>query len=122
MDCMNPYIERFLRKLIAENEGELEPDAVESLVEGLNRLLENMLGRNMIAALPEELRKDFVSQYDKGSREVDVNAMSRLFDGHIDDPTRIMKSTLREFTDLYFRNRQKKRGATVIGPDCPSGL
>jgi exoribonuclease II len=105
MDPRNPYIEEFLRTLIKRKEKKLEPDALERLVESLNRLFENMLGRNMIAALPEDIRRDFVSRYDKGSRDVDVSRMSIVFDQYIDDPARIMKSTLKEFADLYFQNR-----------------
>ena len=105
MDCRNPYIEIFIRRLIEQKGEKLEPDAVERMVEDLNRLLENMIGRNMIAALPEEMRSQFVSQYDKGSRDVDAAQMSEIFDRHITDPGKIMKETLKEFADLYFKNR-----------------
>ena len=105
MDPRNPYIEEFLRTLIKRKEKKLEPDELERLVESLNRLLENMVGRNMIAALPEDVRRDFVSQYDKGSRDVDPAQLSPVFDTYIDDPAKIMKDTLREFADLYFQNR-----------------
>jgi hypothetical protein len=105
MDPRNPHIEEFLRTLIERKEKKLEPDALERLIESLNRLLENMVGRNMIAALPEDIRGDFVSRYDKGSRDVDPAQLSPVFDAYIDDPAKIMKDTLREFADLYFRNR-----------------
>jgi hypothetical protein len=105
MDPRNPYIEEFLRTLIKKKEEKLEPDAVERLVESLNRLLENMVGRNMIAALPEDIRRDFVSQYDKGSRDVDPAQLSDVFDKYVDDPAKIMKDTLKEFANLYFQNR-----------------
>ncbi len=105
MDPRNPYIEEFLRTLIKRKGEKLEPDALERLVESLNRLLENMVGRNMIAALPEDVRCAFVSQYDKGSRDVDPARLSPVFDKYIDDPAKIMAETLREFADLYFQNR-----------------
>ncbi len=105
MDCRNPHIEEFIRKLIHEKGEKLEPDALERLVEDLNRLLENMVGRNMVAALPEEVRDQFVAQYDKGCRDVDVTQMSQVFDQYIADPAQIMKKTLKEFADLYFKNR-----------------
>ena len=50
MDCRNPYIENFIKVLIEKKGEKLEPDAQERLIEGLNRLLENMLGRNMVAS------------------------------------------------------------------------
>ncbi len=105
MDPRNPYIEEFLRTLIKKKGEKLEPDALERLVESLNRLLENMVGRNMIAALPEDVRCAFVSQYDKGSRDVDPAQLSPVFDKYINDPAKIMAETLREFADLYFQNR-----------------
>ena len=105
MDCRNPYIEEFLRTLVKKKGEKLEPDALERLVESLNRLLENMVGRNMIAALPEDARCAFVSQYDKGSRDVDPAQLSDVFDKCIDDPAKIMRDTLKEFADLYFKNR-----------------
>lgn len=105
MDNANPYIEHFIRKLIEQKGEKLEPDALERLVEDLHRLFENMVGRNMVAALPEEVRSKFVAVYDKGSRDVDIARMSEIFDQYITDPAEIMKKTLKEFTDLYLRNR-----------------
>ena len=105
MDPRNPYIEEFLRALIKRKGEKLEPDVLERLVESLNRLLENMVGRNMIAALPEDVRRAFVSQYDKGSRDVDPAELSPVFDKYIDDPAKIMADTLREFAGLYCKNR-----------------
>jgi uncharacterized protein (DUF2267 family) len=105
MECRNPYIENFIRKLIEKKGEKLEPDALERLIEALNRLLENMIGRNMVAALPEEVRSQYVAQYDKGSRDVDINQMSQIFGQYITNPAEIMKKTLKEFADLYFLNR-----------------
>jgi hypothetical protein len=105
MECRNPHIENFIKTLIEKKGEKLEPDARERLIESLNRLLENMLGRNMVAALPEEVRSQYVSQYDKGCRDVDMVQMSQIFDRYIPNPTEIMKKTLKEFAVLYFRNR-----------------
>lgn len=105
MDCRNPFIENFIRKLIEKKGEKLEPDAQERLIESLNRLLENMLGRNMVAALPEEVRSQFISQYDKGCRDIDMSQMSQVFGPYINDPAEIMKKTLKQFAALYFRNR-----------------
>jgi hypothetical protein len=105
MDYTNPHIENFIRKLIEQKGEKLEPDALERLVEDLHRLFENMVGRNMVAALPDEVRSRFIAVYDKGSRDVDIVQMSEVFDQYIADPAEIMKKTLKEFTDLYLRNR-----------------
>jgi hypothetical protein len=92
MDPRNPYIEEFLRALIKRKGEKLEPDVLERLVESLNRLL-------------EDVRRAFVSQYDKGSRDVDPAQLSPVFDKYIDDPAKIMADTLREFAGLYCKNR-----------------
>ncbi len=105
IESRNPYIETFIRTLIDKKEEKLEPDALERLVEDLNRLLENMIGRNMVDALPEEVRSQFISHYDKGCQDVDVDQMSQVFDRFITDPKTIMKKTLKEFAGLYFQNR-----------------
>jgi hypothetical protein len=105
MEQRNPYIEQFIRTLIEQKGERLEPDAHERLVEDLNRLLENMIGKNMIAALPEDARSRFVSQYEKGCRDVDADVISCTFDRYVPDASLVMKKTLREFASLYFRNR-----------------
>jgi hypothetical protein len=105
MDCNNPYIEAFCRALIEKNEGKLDSDAKDKLVEDLYRLYENMLGRNIVAALPEEKRSQFISEYDKGNRPVDLDQFGELFGDHITDPQEIMKKTLIELAALYFKNR-----------------
>ncbi|OGP98515.1 MAG: hypothetical protein A2Z51_06220 [Deltaproteobacteria bacterium RBG_19FT_COMBO_52_11] len=104
-ECRNPFIENFIKKLIEEKGEKLEPDAHERLVESLNRLLENMLGRNMVAALPEEVQSQFVSTYDKGSRDIDIEQISKIFNEYVSNPAEIMKKTLKEFAALYFKNR-----------------
>jgi hypothetical protein len=105
MEQKNPYIEQFIGVLIDRKGERLEPDARERLVEDLNRLLENMIGRNMVAALPEDVRSRFVAQYDKGCRDIDAAFISSTFDLYIPDASIVMKKTLKEFAALYFRNR-----------------
>jgi len=104
-ESRNPFIEKFIKKLIEEKGEKLEPDAQERLIESLNRLLENMLGRNMVAALPEELQSQFISTYDKGSRDIDIEQISKIFNQYISNPAEIMKKTLKDFAALYFKNR-----------------
>jgi hypothetical protein len=102
---MNPHIENFCRVLAAKRGEKLEEEALERLIESLYRLFQNMFGRNMIALLPEDRRTAFTAQYDKGSRDVDPEVMTRLFEDQSIDSTAVMKKTMQEFADLYFRNR-----------------
>ena len=104
-ECRNPHIEQFCRALVAKKGEKLEEDALERLIDSLYRLFENMLGRNMVAVLPEERRKEYVVRYDKGGRDVDLEEVGQLFEEHIPNPEEIMKKTAREFAELYFRNR-----------------
>jgi hypothetical protein len=101
----NPHIEQFCRALVAKKGEKLEEDALEKLVESLYRLFENMLGRNMVAALPVEMRTQYVAKYDKGGRDVDLEEVGKVFQEHVTDPAEIMKRTAREFAALYFKNR-----------------
>ena len=101
----NPYIENFCRALVAKKGEKLTDEALERLIESLYKLFQNMLGRNMVAVLPEELRRDFISRYDKGGRDVDLEEVGQVFDQHVSDPEEIMKKTAREFAALYFKNR-----------------
>jgi hypothetical protein len=105
MECKNPHIENFCRALIEKNEGQLDPDAKDKLTDDLYRLFENMLGRNLVAALPEEVRSQFVAQYDKGTRQPDFEQIAELFGEHIPDSTEIVKKTMNEFTAIYLKNR-----------------
>jgi hypothetical protein len=105
MEQKNPHIEKFIRKMIEKKGEKLEPDARERLVESLHRLFENMLGRNLLAALPPEVQSAFVAKYDKGSQDIDPEEIFRVFGQYDFDQAAIMKKTLKDFSDLYFRNR-----------------
>ena len=105
-DEKNPFIENFCRALVAKKGEKLTEEALERLIDSLYGLFQNMLGRNMVAALPEESRREFVTKYDKGCRDVDLSQIGQLFDQQIADPEAIMKKTAQEFAALYFKNRQ----------------
>ncbi len=101
----NPYIENFCKVLIKGRETTLEEEALERMVESLYNFFENRLGRNLIAALPEERKQEFVALYDKGTRDLDEETVSRLFAEQEIDHVAIMKQTMQEVAELYFRNR-----------------
>ena len=101
----NPYIENFCRALVAKKGEKLTEEALDRLIEDLYGLFENMLGRNMVAALPEDLRSEYTAKYEKGSRQVDDEEISKIFGKYISNPEEIMKKTLEEFAEIYFKNR-----------------
>jgi hypothetical protein len=104
-ESRNPFIENYCRALIEKKGEKLDDEGKQKLVEDLYRLFENMLGRNMVAELPDQLRDEFVKKYDKGHRDVDYEEIAAVFAEHVSDPEEIMKRTLKEFSALYFKNR-----------------
>ena len=101
----NPYIENFCRVMVEKKGEKLPPDAMERLIDKLYGLFENMLGRNMVAALPEKLKSEYVSQYERGRNHINYEQIAQIFGKHISNPEEIMKRTLKEFAEIYDRNR-----------------
>ncbi len=101
----NPYIENFCRVIIEKKGEKLPTDAMDRLIDDLYGLFENMLGRNMVAALPEEVQSQYVSQYDKGKNHIDYEQVAQIFGKHISNPEEIMRKTLKEFAEIYDKNR-----------------
>ena len=83
----------------------LPPDATERLIDDLYGLFENMLGRNMVAALPEELKLQHISQYERGRNHIDYEQIAQVFGKHISNPEEIMRKTLKEFAEIYDKHR-----------------
>ena len=101
----NPYIENFCRAIVKRKGEKLPPDAMERLIDDLYQLFGNMLGKNMVAALPEELQSQYVSQYEKGRNHIDYEQIAQIFGKHISNPEEIMRKTLKEFAEIYDKNR-----------------
>lgn len=101
----NPYIENFCRVMVEKKGEELPPDAMERLIDDLYGLFERMLGRNMVAALPEEVQSQYISQYEGGVSHIDYEQIARIFGKHISNPEEIMRKTLKEFAEMYDKSR-----------------
>ena len=101
----NPYIENFCRVMVEKKGEKLPPDAMDRLIDKLYGLFENMLGRNMVAALPEKLQSQYVSQYEKGRNHINYEQIAQIFGKHISNPEEIMRKTLKEFAEIYDKNR-----------------
>lgn len=104
----NPHILNFCRVLL-EREG-IGPseERYPRLVEDLYDLYENMLGRKLVAALPEPLRDQHIQRYERGVDRPDYDEIARLFGKHVPDAERIMKETLREFAEIVSKNIHRK--------------
>jgi hypothetical protein len=100
----NPYIVNFC-KVLTEKKGEsLEPEAEKKLLDDMYRLFENMLGQNMIKALPDELRKQYLSLTEDPS-SLNYDKIGKIFE-NVPDYQGIMKETMQEFSEIFMRNRR----------------
>lgn len=101
----NPYIMNFC-KVLAEKKGEqLEPEAMKKLLDDMYRLYEFMLGQNMIESLPESVRKEYLELTNDLSK-LTYEKIGEVFDKNIPEYERIMKATMKQFADIYLKNRQ----------------
>ena len=100
----NPYIMNFCRVLVEKKGENPAPDALKKLLEDMYRLFECMLGQNMISALPEETRKQYLAMTEDLSR-LTYEKIGEVFDASVPDYQRIMKETMLEFAEIFMRNR-----------------
>lgn len=101
----NPYIINFC-KVLAEQKGErLEPEAMKRLLDDMYRLYEYMLGQNMIESLPESIKKEYLELTNDLSK-ITYDKIGEIFDKNIPEYERIMKTTMKQFAEIYLKNRQ----------------
>lgn len=103
----NPYIMNFCKVLVEKKGEEPTPEALKKLLDDMYRLFECMLGQNMIAALPEELRKEYLGLADD-LQKLSYEKIGQIFDQNVPDYERVMKETMKQFAEIYMRNRDFK--------------
>lgn len=101
----NPYIVNFCKVLIEKKGEKLEPEVQKKMLNDMYRLFENMLGQNMIKALPEDLRKQYLSMTEDLS-SLNYDKIGEVFDESIPNYQEIMKDTMKQFAEIFMRNRQ----------------
>lgn len=101
----NPFIENFCRVLVYRKEVGADDEAKERIVESLYDFLENRLGRNLVELLPEGKKAEFIALYERGARDLDEGVIKEFFEGHEIDFAAVLKKTMQEVAELYFRNR-----------------
>lgn len=101
----NPYIVNFCKVLLEKKGEQLEPEVKKKMLDDMYRLYENMLGQKMIDALPEELRKHYLNLTEDLS-SLDYDTIGEIFDESVPDYQRIMKETMKEFAEIFMRNRK----------------
>ena len=74
------------------------------------RLFESMLGRNMVNALPENVKGEYLRMAED-LQNLDYEKIGAVFDAHIPDYQGIMKATMKQFArDLPQQQAIQARG------------
>jgi len=103
----NPYIMNFCKVLVEKKGEQHEPEALKKLLEDMYRLYEAMLGKNMVNALPEDVRKEYLAMAED-LRNLDYEKIGNVFDKNISNYQEIMKDTMKQFADIFLKNRDFK--------------
>ncbi len=101
----NPYIVNFCKVLVEKKGEKLEPEIQKKMLDDMYRLFENMLGQNMIKALPEDLRKRYLS-LSEDLNSLNYDKIGEVFEKGIPNHQEIMKDTMKQFAEIYMRNRK----------------
>jgi hypothetical protein len=114
----NPYILDYCRTLADQTDPDLDPEIKAKLVDQMYDLYESMLGEKMVAALPEDLRKEYL-KLTEDLYKLNYEKIQEYFDENVPDYQRIMKETLKEFTEVFLSNRQDmiRKATTPTQPE-----
>ena len=101
----NPYIMNFCKALVEKKGEQHEPAVLNKLLEDLYELYENMLGHNMVKALPEDLRVEYL-ELSKNLDDLSYTKIQEIFAKNSSNSQEIMKQTMKQFAEIYMRNRK----------------
>jgi hypothetical protein len=101
----NPYIMNFCRVLVEKKGEQHQPEALKKLLGDMYQLFESMLGHNMVAALPEEVKKEYLGMAED-LPNLNYEKIGSVFDKNVGNYEQIMKHTMKQFAEIYLRNRQ----------------
>jgi len=101
----NPYIMNFLKALVEKKGEKHQTDDLKKLLGDMYRLFECMLGQNMVNALPEDVRKQYLAMADD-LPNLSYKNIGAVFDTNIKNYEQIMKDTMKQFAEIYLKNRQ----------------
>ena len=105
----NPYIVNFCKVLVEKKGEKPAPEALKKLLGDMYRLFECMLGQNMIQGLPEDVRQRYLDLASDLSK-LDYDKIREIFDRNVPDYERIMKETMKQFADIFMKNRDFNPG------------
>jgi hypothetical protein len=100
----NPYIVNFCRALVEKKGENHEPEYLEKLLDDMYRLYEDLLGQNMVKALPDDLRQEYL-ELSKNLDQLSYEKIAEIFGKNTDNYQEVMKVTMKQFADIFMRNR-----------------
>ena len=100
----NPFILTFCEALIRRKGVTLSEEVQVQEMDRMYQLLETMVGRKLVAQLPEE-KKAYYERLCTDLSQLDLTKVAEIFGDSVPDPQGVMKETLQEFCDIYLKNR-----------------
>jgi len=100
----NPFILNFCEALLRRKGLTLSEDVQAQEIDRMYQLLETMVGRRLVAQLPENKRA-YYERLCTDLSQVDLTKVAEIFGDSVPDPQGVMKETLQEFCDIYLKNR-----------------
>lgn len=101
----NPFILNFCRVLVEKKGEDHGPETLEKLLNDMYCLYEYMLGQNMVKSLPETVRKQYLS-LTEDLASLSYDKIGEVFEPNIPDYKQVMKETMKQFADIFMKNRQ----------------
>ncbi|SFM49572.1 DUF5663 domain-containing protein [Thermodesulforhabdus norvegica] len=105
LSMKNPYILNFCRALVEKKGEKHSPESLKKLLNDMYKLFENLLGQNMVKALPEDKRREYLAMCED-LRSLTYEKIAEIFDKHVPNYREVMKQTMIQFTELFMRNRK----------------
>ncbi len=105
LNIRNPYIVNFLKALVEKKGEQHTPEAMKKLLDDMYKLFENLLGQNMVKALPEDKRAEYL-ELTKDLTKLSYKKVEEIFDKHVPHYQEVMKETMKQFTSLFMKNRR----------------
>jgi hypothetical protein len=99
----NPYIMNFLKTLVEKKGEQHQTDDLKKLLGDMYRLFESLLGQNMVSALPREVRTQYLAMAED-LPNLSYKKIGAVFDSSVKNYDQIMKDTMKQFAEIYFKN------------------
>ena len=101
----NPYIMNFCKTLVEKKGEQHQPEDLKKLLGDMYRLFESLLGQNMVNALPEDVRKEYLKMADDLA-SLNYEKVGAIFDKNVSNYQQVMKDTMKQFAEIYLNNTQ----------------